>query len=542
MDDPTSPTSSRSDRTDELARSWGRQRGQIEQFLAAQRERLQTAHKHLAAQVEQIAKDLAHAQAENRRVEEDLDGRYRALDDEAKTVAKLKEALQAAQADWQAAQDRAASHQAQLAQRIERSQEELGQRMEQFAQRRAELAEAEAAVAHEKQSVSLLRQQQEEESQRLGAKAAELEAAGEELASLRARTEGQRRRIAREIEAQRAADRKDLARRRTEIEQLATDRLDALRQELLDATAQRDQLEAELEAARAAQARREAEWVETRRRYEAMESRQAETSAEAPAAAGISDAAWEELRAQRDALDDKLAKAQEEAEDLRQQLGQASGGDTDADDYRRRYEMAMEDLRDLKRRNAELESQAGAARGGGAARDQAFGNVLDWETQKQRMLAALEADFDENNEDDVKQRLKIEEVIRATQRVVEEKDREIAELRQLLECQTGQVGQMAVGAAAFSEIVDQDAIIQEERENLKRLQEEVREKLRQAEIDISIERAKIARQRTELEAKTRHLELDKTGPEEKAPEPEKPARGRWLSRLGLKDEPPEKDG
>ena len=95
-----------------------------------------------------------------------------------------------------------------------------------------------------------------------------------------------------------------------------------------------------------------------------------------------------------------------------------------------------------------------------------------------------------------------------------------------------------MGAAALGQILDQDEIVQQERESLKRLQAEWEEKLRQAEIDISVERAKLARQRAEVEERLRSLE-EKGGATQSEPsdsaEPQKPARGRWLSRLGLKD-------
>jgi len=128
-------------------------------------------------------------------------------------------------------------------------------------------------------------------------------------------------------------------------------------------------------------------------------------------------------------------------------------------------------------------------------------------------------------------------VLRATDQAIAAKDREIAELRQLLQDQSKNLGTVAVGAAALGQMLDNDAIIREERENLRKLQEEWREKLRQAEIEIAVERAKLARQRAELEERLRELppKPESGGPSEKA---EKPARGRWLARLGLAD--PEK--
>ena len=59
------------------------------------------------------------------------------------------------------------------------------------------------------------------------------------------------------------------------------------------------------------------------------------------------------------------------------------------------------------------------------------------------------------------------------------------------------------------------------------------------EIEISIERAKIARERVEIDEQMRVLGRDNTNDASaengQSQGPDKPARGRWLSRLGLKD-------
>jgi hypothetical protein len=90
--------------------------------------------------------------------------------------------------------------------------------------------------------------------------------------------------------------------------------------------------------------------------------------------------------------------------------------------------------------------------------------------------------------------------------------------------------------------LDQDAVIREERDKLAQLQEEWRKKLRQAEIDISVERARITRDRAEIEDKLAAFEKERAnqvseGDSNGAPAAasKKPTRGRWLTRLGLKD-------
>ena len=91
-------------------------------------------------------------------------------------------------------------------------------------------------------------------------------------------------------------------------------------------------------------------------------------------------------------------------------------------------------------------------------------------------------------------------------------------------------------------MLDQDAVIQEERQRLLQLQQEWQDKLRQAEVEMSVQRARIARERTELDEKLRVLEEHKStmaaqqnsGEPNSSNKPQKPAR-RWLTRMGLKE-------
>jgi hypothetical protein len=162
---------------------------------------------------------------------------------------------------------------------------------------------------------------------------------------------------------------------------------------------------------------------------------------------------------------------------------------------------------------------------------------LDWEAEKERILAALESDF--NDEQSQQDRLRIEEIVRKTDAIVAEKNCEIEELKMLLQNQSGSIGNVAVGAAAIGEMFDQDSIVREERENLKRIQEEWREKLRLAEVEISVERAKLARDKSQLEERFRQMEqlgVSTSAMPLETKTPAKPSRGRWLEKLGLKEE------
>ena len=205
--------------------------------------------------------------------------------------------------------------------------------------------------------------------------------------------------------------------------------------------------------------------------------------------------------------------------------------------------MALEDLRELKAKNAELQQQLAKSRSSAPRPAAAAGGALDWEAEKKRILASLEDNSDDaqegqEDEEAAAERIRIEEIIETTDRLLAEKDLEIADLKQLLQSQSGQMGSMALGAAALGQMLDNDAVVREERENLKRLQTELQEKLRQAEVDISMERAKIARERVKLDEKLRVLEErggDTQVQEGDANRGGAPVRGRWLARLGLKD-------
>ena len=236
------------------------------------------------------------------------------------------------------------------------------------------------------------------------------------------------------------------------------------------------------------------------------------------------------------AADEQIAELKEQLENASADNGRSSPEDSQlVHDLEKKHELAMEDVRNLKKRNAELEQKLLNVKSGGG--EAAAGrNGSSWEAMKERMLAEMEADTDDTAER-AKERLAIEDAIRMTDDIVTQKIKEIEDLKALLEEQSHTVGDVAVGAAAINELFDQDELIRQERERLQQAQLEWREKLRQAEVDISVERAKIGRERAEFEEKLRSLEADRlqvqaggTGGKHG-----KPARGRWLERLGLKD-------
>ncbi len=378
---------------------------------------------------------------------------------------------------------------------------------------REELAERDSQQGSLGERVSLLQDQ-------LQAREAELQAINQAAQE----AETARREFAEKVESLSA----DL----TEAKEQLAQQHELVAAELSDSfTAKEQSLTAELESAR-----------------ERLDALQAELEqARAEAAAKVSDSQLLEVD-----LSGEIARLQEENQQLQQQLAEAqanrgasSEGDSEElEDLRNRLEMAVHDVRELKSKNADLTEQlakakrAAANAGGGAP---ASGQALGWEAQKQRLLQELE-NFDEEDEEQRGEKLKIEQAIRITDETVAEKEREIEELRQLLQNQSDNIGNVAVGAAAIASMLDSDELLRQERESVKNLQGELEEKLRKAEVDISLERAKLARERAELEEKLQALERERTqlaaaygegGSDQGGKGGKQPARGRWLARLGI---------
>jgi len=230
-----------------------------------------------------------------------------------------------------------------------------------------------------------------------------------------------------------------------------------------------------------------------------------------------------EMRLERDELVGRLADAERQAP-------RGSVADSGQfEELQRRFEVAVREIRELKSKNADLQQQA--SRGEGSSRDAAAATTtgFNWEQQKLRLMQQLDADHDESDPKDKQAKLSIESTIQITDQVIAEKDRQIADLKALLEGKTARSNE-----DISSEILDNDEQIRKERERLSRLEGEWRAKLRQTEIDISVERAKFARERSEFEAKSRSFEdLSRNSSGGKTATKQS---GRWLSRLGLTDD------
>jgi hypothetical protein len=245
----------------------------------------------------------------------------------------------------------------------------------------------------------------------------------------------------------------------------------------------------------------------------------------------------QEATKKREASEAELSKRERLLEEQQGRQQMEDGESPDFEDMRSQLELALGEVHDLKSANESVQKKLQSVHGGGTY--PVIDSSSDWETQKREMLAHLESSCDETDEEQVADRQTADDIIRKTDQLLTGKQREIDELKQLLEEQSSNIGDVAVGAAAIAGILEDDELIMQERETLSAMQDEWRQKLRIAEVDISMERAKLARDRADLEEKIQELErqLEQSGSGENTKENSSKAnRGRWLERLGLKSD------
>ncbi|MBX3426477.1 MAG: hypothetical protein KF688_12420 [Pirellulales bacterium] len=234
------------------------------------------------------------------------------------------------------------------------------------------------------------------------------------------------------------------------------------------------------------------------------------------------------LRAERDEMAARLAEfesagAEQGGEELRQEY----------DDLQRRFEMAVDDLREAKQELESLRAQS-AANPKSSKPALTFDGPMDWAAQRERLLAMLEEEDAEGapSAERRSERASIEDAIHATEDALAAKDRELARLRAELDEARESAPQFDPQEAALQELFNADEAIQVERERLESLQTQWKEKLRQAELELSVQRATLAREQAALREKELDLERAFPKPVDPAEPGGKPKR-RWLSALGL---------
>ncbi|MEM8734478.1 MAG: hypothetical protein AAGG44_09670 [Planctomycetota bacterium] len=214
-------------------------------------------------------------------------------------------------------------------------------------------------------------------------------------------------------------------------------------------------------------------------------------------------------------LESSLEEAQLELEDATSRESMS----TEAEELQSKLQAAFERIESLESENTELSQQLEQ---GDAVEDR---DGLSWEQQKAMIMKQYQAE-DGDTPDDV------ESLVEKTDAIVAEKDREIEQLREQLDAAVeDQDGEQD---AQIEAVLDADEIVQEERRKLEEIQAEWQEKLRVAEVDLSKERARIARERRELESELEAIR--------RKSETEQGGRTRkWLDHLGLRDEVTEDD-
>lgn len=486
-------------------------RRRLQELLSTQREQIGALEAALEQQFEllrQAAAERPEAPAPAVDLAE-FERQRTALAEEATSLARLSEELDRRQTELSEFESRLKRQEQSVVEQLQQQQTELDERTAELDAAGVQLRHAQRLLATTEEELAADREHAAQLRERLQEQLRAAEREREEASTRRSETNSQRRRIARELQHQRQTQKAEFDRQREalqgEREALKKDR-EHLAQLRAEITALQQEHELQQKALAALQQN---------------ESR--------------ADDELDQLHAELETLRSKLAEAE-----ARVSSAPAEGDHRKHEDLKRRFELALEDLRELKQRNAELEEQLAGAKSGKSSGDSRGNEKLDWEAQKRRLLAELEAD-DAEDEERQEERLSIEGTIRITDEIVFRKDQEIAELKRILEEQSSNLGSVAIGAAAIAEALDQDELIRQERENLAQMQQEWRDKLKQAEIDISVERARVARERLELDEKLQWLEAERqkfTPADGKAGskgEAGSAAQRRWWARLGLKE-------
>ncbi len=441
-------------------------------------------------------------------------------------IAETLSAQQAADADGAASSE-------QMRAELEELRARLDTRDGELAKRAAELAEFESQLMGREVEVTQRSSELDDRDAHLSRRDQELDAR-EQAINGRDALWGEQQSSTQALEAQLAEQQSQITALQTAAEsssaQLAGER-DKLRASL---SAQRDELAAVEQATVSATAERDELQQKFSLAHEDVQrfrSRVAELEQELanrPAKDQTDTIELVAVRAERDALAQRV-------EELENQPQVAIDGSADEQlaDLQRRFELAVEDVRELKNKNALLESKLAAPRAQASTSADAGG--MDWESQKRRMLASLEGAADDRDPAREEELASITNTIQITDAVVAEKDEQIRRLQaQLVEAAVPPIVDDQSHEAAVSELVDQDEVIKEHRRRIAQLQQELEDKLRAAELELSVERAKIARQRAELD----QLKVDLDAVRKNLPShgtaaaPQLPKK-RWLSKLGL---------
>ncbi len=511
--------------------------------IAAQRARMEQLEAQLTQQLDSIADTLATQISTQ-------DSQADQAEQSMQEVDQLRTDLEAKRAAWDAERDQWQAEHMQLIAARDEQASELEKKRVDLAELEAVLQLAEAKLQEEQielaareqacqdSDVALRATQEALETERASFEAtsqaltAERDAAVAQLESVTSSSQSQDCELAVQLASakqQLVEERANWERERTSLEEqrrlLANERdnlatgLDAARSELTAAredpaaAAERDELRQKLDLA-----------LEDLQRLRGRVGELEEDLARRPAPDDAESVELVQLRAERDALAQRVAELEK-----RPAATEDSDASQERADFQRRFELAVEDVRDLKKKNAQLESQLAAA-AAKTAPAPTSGGGSNWEAMKLQMLANLEGESDDGGQERAEERATIESTIRITDEALAHKDQEIAELKQ----------QLAEGAntppheaGAVQQLIDADAVIIEHRVRIAEVEKEMNDKLRAAEIELSVERAKLAREKVQLAEWQAEIDAHRPPQEPGNPSETRSPKRRWLSKLGL---------
>jgi len=474
---------------EELAERIAAQRNRLRDAVAEQREKAGHWETTLQTQLSAIEQGLQAAAEEGQQRDADISQRLTLLKTEQEhlsardadlvshrdELASLRQSLESAQRT-QLAQEQA------LLDEVTRSLAKLQEREAVLARQLTEVVTAQADVAAQQRAGDELQQAVRERNKALEQREADLQAAEEDRHQRSEAIRTAEDAVAlRELQVEQRENELKLAEQRTRNQRSSTAQELRVRRKELLIDRQRQQLDS-LESARLLaddetalaqqliQARQDLARLHENEASQAQRQREVETS-------------WEQAKTELLQLNKRLKEAEGRP---------TAAANPDADDMRKRLEMALADVRELKTRNSELADQLAKGKSSNPVVSTSSGGGEDWESRKQRMIAQLESDFDVADPQQKANKLTVQETIERTDELVAAKSQEIMELQRLLSEQSGNIGGVAIGAAAIAQMFDSDELVRQERDSLRDLQEKLREQLKHAEIDISMERAKIA--------------------------------------------------
>jgi len=517
MEEPQSWPATGDDRSEKTAEKLRALRSQADQSLEGHRSRVSDVESELTQRLLRISQELARDQAADELetaatadLQSQLQELQSALADRGTQLESLHALLEAQTSEHRNELGRRdevlESLHAQLEAQTSEQQQQLDQRDEEFRQLREQFDQAQT----ERDTLAEQHQEQQEQAAQL---AVDLESARQRLDELGSQECTDCANLRDEV----VTHQQLCEEHRAKCSQLSEE-LIAARQEVSEHEEQLQQVNRKFELALADVHKLKRENTEL---HGELASRPVASDVESPELLS--------LRSERDALAARVTELENTAPqavdvDMQQE----------AADLQRRFELAVDDVRQLKQENAQLRGQLEST---SDTSDAADADGSDWQAQRARLMAELDAE-DQGSVTPERRRdiATIEGTISITDEVVAAKDKELAELRAALEATPAEANAETLEdlkRAVREEIFADDELIQAERKRLEETQIEWQEKLRQAELEFSVERAKLAREQSELAGKVASLH---EANQQESPEEQGKPRRRWLSALGLSED------